>query len=144
MDADKTVGGPWRPTKRFHWITFSHGGKHPPRDDPTRVKRELGLAHFMKDDVVYRFDLPFADDQDVWVPTCLDAGLYEAWAPPPVGATDPWGRTRDLVDGQPGLPELLVQVEDYFTAMPLVGRLVSPPGPAATIGALTVDYMVGR
>lgn len=145
MGSKTSAGGTWVPTKRFHWITFSFGGNTPPTDDPTRVKRELGLDHFDgKDEIIYRFELTVRDDQDVWVPTCLDASLYEAWAPPPASATDPWGRTRELVDGQPRWPELLVEVKDYFTATHIVGKLVSPPRTVATIGTLTVDFMVGR
>ena len=144
LDSEKDSSGVRRASKRFHWITFSHGGNNPPGDDPTKIKRELGLAHFQERETIYRFELTIADGQDVWIPTCLDAGLYEAWMPPPRNAPDPWGRSRDLVDGQPRWPELLVHVKDYLSATPLVAKLVSPPGKIERIGPVKPDYMTGR
>ena len=108
------------------------------------MKRELGLAHFREGEFVYRFAMTIATDQPRFIPTCFDAELFEAWAPPPPGFPEPHGMTRDLTDGRPRWPELLVEAKDCFHVNFPSGELVSPLGSAQKIGAAAVDYMAGR
>ncbi len=135
------VGGRYT---RFIWVTFDPAGNALPRDDPTRVKRELGMDHWRKGDTVYCFELVIESDQVCFTPTCLDARLYEAWKPPPDNSTEPWGFTRDLSDGQSRQPELLVEAADYNSTGHPVGRLVSPAGNKEKIGSIDPDLMIGR
>ena len=129
---------------RFIWVTWPIPGRRLPRD-PTVVKRELGLAHFDAGDCVYRIRVEVDASADTcFVPTCLDAGLYEAWAPPPAGHTDPWGLTRDLSSGDPTWPELLIEAATRRTAVPKGYLVRSSRGAPAAIGAVAVDFMVGR
>lgn len=144
LKARKAIDGSWEVVTRFIWVTFASGGNEPPMEDPTAVKRELGLKHFKEDDHVYWFRLDIASSQNCYVPTCLDAGLYEAWKPPPKSFSQPWGLTRDLVDGQQRWPELLVETKDYFRDPSPVGELVSPPGNPVPIRRVDPDFMIGR
>lgn len=143
LKADLIAGG-WAPGTRFIWLTFDAGSGLPSQTDPTLVKRELGLAHFPKGEFVYRFELTIEPTQTCYTPTCLDAGLYEAWKPPPQPWPHPWGLTRDLTDGQSRWPELLVETTDYRHITSPLGELVSPPGPAVPIGLLEEDFLIGR
>jgi hypothetical protein len=136
--------GTREPVARFVWVTFEAEGASVSRNDPTAVTRELGLAHFPGDGYVYRIALAVAPNQPCYIPTALDAGLGAAWRPPPTDSTDPWGLTRDLVDGRARWPELLVETADYLDAPP-DGTLVSPQGESARrIDEMHVDYMIGR
>jgi hypothetical protein len=129
------------PVCRFIWLTFSSAG-NPLPDDPTALARELGLAHYRSGTYVYqiRYDVR---GHDLWIPTCLDASLYEAWAPPTVGHTDPWGLTRDLVSGLPSHPELLAEVTDHAGVRP-EAELVSPAGQLLKVGTVNPDYTANR
>src|SRR5713101_5314745 len=115
------LGGPMC---RFIWVTFETSSSGLP-DDPTAVVCELGLAHYAPGDFIYRIGYN-TEHKELWIPTCLDAGLYEAWSPPPAGHSEPWGLTRHLITGLPGFPEVLSQVIDH--AHRPEGELVSPPG----------------
>ena len=134
----------WVPYTRFIWLTFGRGGRRPSRVDPTAVKRELGLDHFPPGSFVYRFELNLLDNQDCYIPTCLDAGLREAWKPPPMGFARPWGLTRNLTNGAPGWPELLVETDAYLSVTAPVGTLVSQRGAATPIRRVRCDYMARR
>lgn len=138
------------PARRFVWVTFAHEGRQVSRDDPTALVRELGLQHFVPlpgstaSGFVYRFEMLLASNQPAWIPTALDAGLYEAWAPTPEGHAHRWGLTRDLTDGSPKWPELLVETKAYHDHR-WVGKLVPPRSPDPTpIGPVTVKPMAGR
>ena len=135
------AGGPYT---RFIWVTFDTAAGALPRDDPTRAMRELGMGHWKKGDTVYCFELVIESDQVGFTPTCLDAGLGEAWKPPPEDSTAPWGFTRDLTDGQDRWPELLVESADYNSKGPPAGRLVSPAGKKEKVGSVVPDFMIGR
>ena len=52
--------------------------------------------------------------------------------------------TRDLTDGTPRWPELLVETKDCLHVTSPTGVLVSPSGTPTAIGPVTVDYMAGR
>lgn len=125
---------------RFIWMTFAPGGGL--GDDPTALKRRLGLDHFDEGDTVWRMEFA-VDPTRLFVPTCFDAGLGAAWAPPPAGHVAPWGMTRDLTTGAAVLPELLAETADYISVRP-VASLVSPPGATQIIESIVVDYMAGR
>lgn len=132
--------GPSGPVHRFIWVTFEEAGD--PSLDPTEVKRQLGLSHFPEGDYLYRFWLNVAKLQ-LYVPSCLDARLSEAWSPPPKAHSHPWGLTRDLESGIPGKPELLTEVVDHAAVKP-IAELVSPPRMLVAIEPLNVDFMARR
>jgi hypothetical protein len=137
-----TTGGVTARARRFVWITWAPPGSALP-DDPTQVKCELGLAHYQEGTFVYR--CPIAIDRArhrLFVPTCLDAGLYWAWSPPPPGLAVAWGLTRDMVTGAARWPELLVEGDDLASA-PAVGELVGP-GRTPIAHVDEPDYMLGR
>ncbi len=123
----------------FIWFTFEADGAAF-TDDPTEMKRRLGLDRVEEGTTLYRLEFE-VDPERLRVPSCLDAELRAAWAPPPNGRD--WGMTRDLETGQPAFPELLGWTEDHRAARP-VARLVSPPGQTARIGPVAVDYMAER
>ena len=129
------------PDRRFIWVTFESDGRAP-SDDPTAVVQQLGLAHYHNTDYAYRFWLN-VDGCELYIPTCLDAGLNEAWAPPPVGHVEPWGLTRDLETGDRCKPELLTETIDHAGVKPTV-ELVSPPGTSQEVGHIVKNFMVGR
>ena len=104
--------------------------------------RELGLAHYRSGTYVYRIRYDVSG-HNLWIPTCLDASLYEAWAPPAVGHPDPWGLTRDLVSGLPSRPELLTEVTDHARVRP-EAELVSPAGQLLKVGTVNPDFMANR
>lgn len=123
------------PIKTFLWVTFEDGAALP--DDPTQLVIELGLPHFWAGAHVYRIPIPLPKD-GVCIPTCFDAQLYEAWAPPPSGHAKPWGMTRNLTTGVAERPELVVKVE-ALTDTPLTAHLLK-----GQIGAYRCDFMIGR
>ena len=129
-------------SRRFVWITWAPGSLDLP-DAPTLLKRELGLAHFGEHDCVYRWIVSIKPSQVMFVPTCLDANLSEAWRPPPPGHTSPWGLTRDLTTGESRWPELLLETKDYKDLTLKATRVGSATSPAR-IGPVTEDYMIGR
>ena len=87
----REVNGTRVPHRRFVWVTWPPQGDALP-DNATALKRELGLAHYQEGDHVYRCPLEVdADRHTLFVPTCLDAGLYAAWKPPPVDSADSGG-----------------------------------------------------
>lgn len=132
---------PIEPHRRFVWVTHADtAGRQVSRTDPTAVARELGLAHCHEGSFVYRIEMP-ARVAPVFVPTALDAKLDEAWAPPP-DPNSPHGMTRDLVDGSPRWPELVVNTADFEGRW--VGVLVSPPDDPQGVGSLAPSYMAGR
>lgn len=125
--------------KRFNWVAFEPSGAAPSMD-PGLVVRELGLAHYRRDAYVYRIEFS-VDLSTCFIPTCLDAGLSEAWAPPRPGA--PFGETRDLVTGESKKPELLVEVKNTSHLQP-GGVLVSPPGTRRKVGPIAADFRANR
>ena len=133
-------GGKWVPAKRFIWITFD---RNLPQD-PTAVKREMGLDHYPQDYYIYKLDLALKPKQSTFIPTCLDAGLNSAWMPPPVNFPKQWGLTRNLTNGQRHWPELLVETQDYLHQSGLQGQLVSPPDKLVAINPMHIDYKIGR
>jgi len=136
------VGPDGTPYARFIWLTFEPEGAAPV-DDPTIVKCRLGLPHFSTDEYVFRIMFKVAHTA-LYVPTCLDAGLYEAWSPPPTDHPHPWGLTRDLRTGELGAPELLADAAEFSTQPP-TALLVSPPGTRQSIRAVSQAlFMVGR
>ncbi len=152
LNCTRSPDGALTPVSRFIWITWAPGGAPLP-DDPTQVKRQLGLAYHPDDSrsayaeglYVYRVPLLLGRArQRLFVPTCLDAHLGEAWAPPPRDFTSAWGLTRDLVSGEPRWPELLVGTADHVRDAPAVASLVSPTSAPVAIGPLRIDYMAGR
>lgn len=126
---------------RFIWVTFNPDGA-PPSDDPTQVVKELGLAHLLGFRYLYRFWLR-TDGTQLYIPSCLDARLNEAWAPPPAGNAQPWGLTRDLETGHSCKPELLTETVAHETTLP-TATLVSPAGWHAPIGNVATDFMANR
>jgi hypothetical protein len=128
------------PVCRFIWLTFSTPRARLP-EDPTAVVCELGLAHYAPGNYVYRIRYDVSG-QNLWIPTCLDAGLYEAWAPPPLRHTRPWGLTRHLITGARCFPELLSQVVDHRD--PPYAELVSPPGRPQEIAPFTPNFLADR
>lgn len=129
--------------RRFIWATFDLPGQPLP-PAPTDVKRLLGLDHFAEGEIVYRFVVTIRPDQPLHTPTCLDAHLYHAWAPPPRDHPHPWGLTRDLVDGQYRCPEILVEAKEYLRLPCPRGALVSTPGKGPAIGPLKADFRANR
>ncbi|MGE0480540.1 MAG: hypothetical protein AB7Q17_08720 [Phycisphaerae bacterium] len=129
------------PCTRWVWLTFDPGTTVP--DDPTEVVRTLGLAHFPAGEFLYR--IPFDVRASAkFTPTALDARFYEAWAAPPAGYPQPWGLTRDIVDGELRFPELVVDVRALASQTPRA-TLVSPDRRnPQRIGPLTPDFMVNR
>lgn len=137
----RQVQFPFGRDRRFVWVTFADDrGQQVSGTDPTAVVRQLGLAHYPEGSFVYRIELPDRDGP-AFVPTALDAGLHEAWAPPRDPGADR-GSTRDLVDGAPRWPELVVEAADYAGSW--TGDLVSPPGAPRAVGAIAPDFMAGR
>ncbi|MBI3892850.1 MAG: hypothetical protein HY303_15110 [Candidatus Wallbacteria bacterium] len=136
--------GNWVRHRRFMWITFETGGTRVSRESPTAIKRELGLPHFKQGARIYRFELSLPPNRKRFIPTCLDAELYEAWQRPPKGSASHWGLTRDLTDGQTRWPELVVETDDYLGDTSPVGRLVSPASHEEAIQNVAEDYMIGR
>ena len=131
-----------RVSGRFIWITWAPELLDLP-DDPTILKRELGLPHFGEHDCVYRWDVSIEQSQALFVPTCLDAALHEAWQPPPRGHASPWGLTRDLSSGESRWPELLVEAKDYVGLRVRETRLGARTT-SERIGPVAEDYMIGR
>jgi len=127
------------PRARFIWLTFPTPDMSM-TDDPTLIVKELGLAHIVNGGFLFRFELS-VKGMNLFVPTCLDAALYEAWAPPPSGS--PWGMTRHLETGHHCRPEVLTNSMDHSSVRP-VATLVSPPGSRVRIGSATIDFMIGR
>lgn len=129
---------------RFIWVSWPPVAGPLPRD-PTRLKQELGLDHYATGQCVYRCRVDVnAANETCYIPTCLDARLYEAWARPPDGHTEPWGLTRDLCTGEPRWPEVLVEAAPRRDLRP-TGYLVRPTRHAsAKIGPVVSDFMIGR
>jgi hypothetical protein len=132
---------PGGPICRFLWLTFPTSTINLP-DDPTILVHELGLAHYKPGNYIYRvrYDV---NRSALWIPTCLDAELYEAWAPPDRNHAAPWGLTRHLTTGLSCLPEMLSEVVYHQHILPRAD-LVSPPGSAKPIAAFTPDYIANR
>jgi hypothetical protein len=128
------------PVCRFIWFTFPTPPARLP-EDPTALVCELGLAHYAPGDYIYRIRYEVSGHK-LWIPTCLDAGLYEAWAPPPLGHACPWGLTRHLITGSRCFPEVLGQVVDYSD--PPYAELVSPPGRPLRIAPFTPNFLADR
>lgn len=126
---------------RFIWVTFDADGSGLP-DDPHKIVEDLGLAHFPEGQHVFRIDLD-VDAVRLFIPTCLDAGLFEAWAPPPDGHDKPWGMTRHLGSGKPARPELLSETQDHATVKP-TARLVSPTNKPTPLGPVHKDFRANR
>ena len=93
---------------------------------PTDIALSLGLPHFLPNDAVYKIELPDWPDE-IFIPTCFDAGLYEAWAIPPRSHKEPWGLTRHLISGDLVHPEVLIPLP-HIENQDLVARLVSVAG----------------
>ena len=137
-----TASGP-EAVCRFIWVTFAPTGTSLP-DDPALTVSEFGLAHYPSGpgQYVYRCEIDITG-KHTYIPTCLDAGLYEAWAPPPPGHPSPWGTTRDLVTGAARWPELLTETADHLGARPHA-TLVSPPTATQHVNSVTPNYMANR
>ena len=138
-----TADGSPQPHTRFVWFTFEDGTVLP--NDPTTLSKELGLGYIRPSPAsfLYRCTLDARTDH-LYIPTCLDAGLYEGWAPPPLNHSLSWGLTRHLETGKPSWPELLGETVDYLADKP-VATLVSPPGESArAVRELRPDYRTGR
>jgi hypothetical protein len=121
---------------RFIWVTFNRPGAQLP-DDPRELVQALGLDGWPPDVYVYRVRLR-VDPSALFVPTCFDAELRPAWAPPP-DHSEPWGLTRHLCDGRPMYPELLSETEDHGTVLPTAELVGARP-----LGVVEPDYMRGR
>ncbi|MGQ0664871.1 MAG: hypothetical protein ACT4P2_15080 [Pseudomonadota bacterium] len=130
------------PESRFIWMTFELDGGAASQD-PGEVARQLGLARCKPNDYLYRIWLN-VDAARLFVPSCLDAGLYEAWAPPPAAHAAPWGLTRDLTSGLPAKPELLTETVDHLKDLPPTAKLVSPVEPKQPVGAIRMDFAANR
>lgn len=141
FDKPYMVAADGRPVRPFIWLTFEtpEAGFD---NDPTTMTRKLGLDHLGKAETLYRLEFT-VDPNQLLIPTCFDAELRPAWAPPPADHGQPWGLTRDLETGAPVFPELLTRTEDHVAARP-TAYLVSPPGEIRVIGPLRVDYQAGR
>jgi hypothetical protein len=128
---------------RFIWVTFpDRSGNEVRADDPAVVVQELGLAHMSGDKEIYRFPLPPPPSGRFWIPSALDAGLYEAWMRPALDHVEPWGITRDLTTGERRWPELLVETSEYL--YDVAGTLVRRPDGTATVGPIGTDFRRGR
>jgi hypothetical protein len=146
MRLDAPLGYDWHKErglvriKPSIWVTWSPDARPLP-DDPAAVKRELGLAHFRETDSILRFTLTISPaGPDVFVPTCLDACLYEAWAPPPETYKKPWGLTRDLSNGDRLWPELVVTTQSQSHVAHPEGDVVrSSRNGSTTIGKVVVE-----
>ena len=124
-----------RTAKPFFWATPSRDFDQ--RGDSTAdgARDALGLGHLdMPQDLVV-VHIPKARLKGVGLraPTTLDAGDSPWFSPWP--GPESTGRTRNLRDGSPGLPELLVEplaLDDRCTVTPL-GRTTAlhPPDKAA-------------
>jgi len=126
---------------RFIWFTFESPGRTL-GNSPTEIVRLLGLPHIKAGRLLYRIDYP-ERPASLFIPTALDANLYEAWAPPPKGHVDPWGMTRDSKSGSPQFPEVVAFVADCRHLVP-TARLVSPRVKRQKVGKITPDFMAGR
>ena len=128
--------------KRFVWVTWESTGNRLP-DDPTLVKKELGLDHFPADGYIFRCSINTTVVDKFFTPTCLDAGLCAAWAPP-LDPSSHWGMTRDLVDGSERWPELLVETADVAKEGHYVAKLISPAASRQRTQPFSVDYLARR
>ncbi len=129
--------------RRFIWVTFADAsGKGLSDQDPGEVVRELGLAHFDAEGNAYRFELPAPVSGTYFIPTALDAELYEAWQRPDSGHAHPWGLTRHLETGLPCWPELLVETKEYLHDC--VGELVTRPDGTTAVGPSKPNFRIGR
>jgi hypothetical protein len=139
-----TMAGPGgRPIlrRRFIWFTFETGGRKL-SDTPKQIVIEMGLNHYEEGDYVFRCHMA-VDHSRLFIPTCLDARVCEAWAPPPLGHSTPWGMTRNLESGESEWPELLAEVKDYIGLKP-TAELVSPAGTKLPVGHFNVNFRVNR
>ena len=127
--------------KRFIWATFDHGDVKP-ADDPATIAREYGLAHYEPEDYVYRMSVTLRI-RSLYIPTCLDAELYEAWAPPPKTHGDPWGLTRNLSTGEFEKPELLTETRAHVGDRQ-IADLVGAGPPPTSVGSIPRDFMAKR
>lgn len=139
MDRPLKMAEDGRPRARFIWVTFATA-ESPLTDDPAAAMRELGLAWYDPGDHIYRVELK-VDPGRLHVPTCLDANINEAWAPPPPGTA--WGMTRHLETGVPCRPELLTETGHHAGTLPMA-ELVSPPNEWRTVGEVVCDYLCNR
>lgn len=123
--------------RRFFWATFNEEVEGL---SPTDIAIALGLPHFEVGETVYRIHL--GDwPEEVYIPTCMDSGIFEAWMRPPKSHAEPWGMTRHLLTGNPEKPELLVQVADV-EGRGLTAERVGSPG--ETVSLFSADYLIGR
>jgi hypothetical protein len=123
--------------RRFMWATFSEDvATLSPRD----IAIGLGLPHFLPGETVYRVSLG-SWPNDVYIPTCMDSGLFEAWMRPPPTHAEPWGLTRHLLTGASDKAELLVQVADV-EGRGLVAERIG--GPGDVISSYTPDLIIAR
>lgn len=131
-----------KPEALFIWVTFEPNG-HTFKNNPNEVAHELGLAHFEGNVYMYRILLVTIPNK-TYIPSCLDARLYEAWALPPDGHKQPWGLTRFLSNGLPAKPELLTKTTNHAHEYPqaiLVSSTVAQP---QFVGQLNIDYWANR
>lgn len=140
LKAKESATG-FEPATDFLWVTFEENGRRPPTDDPTAVRREIGLPHFPENEHIYRAPLTVRSDQSSFIPTVIDARAGPAWQPAPPDADR--GVTRDLTTGADRWPELLVDTSEYLALKPRI-ELVSPAGTADKARPVTIDYMAGR
>ncbi|MBB3937241.1 hypothetical protein [Aureimonas phyllosphaerae] len=122
--------------KRVIWVT--------PDDvpnDPDELAQRLGLPHF-SNDFVLEFQLDVSD-VDAFVPTCFDAGLYEAWMIGPVAEQRVHGRTRHTQTGQRMHRELVVDLQTAQGGFSDATFIPSGATPTR-VAPMNPDYMVGR
>lgn len=127
-----------RPVKRFIWVTDASSL---PMSTGKDVVTILGLPHYAYDDVIYRVKLSLTGKK-LFVPTALDAEVYEAWCFPHGGDPRSSGLTRHLEDGSLRCNELLTEVSAH-TEADLVAELVGAL-PDASVGPYMLDFLVGR
>lgn len=109
--------------------------------EPDEMAKVLGLPHF-EGQIAYQVDVSLPGVPQ-FIPTCLDAGLFEAWQGPPVGHTGPCGTTRHLETGQRIHNEFVVQTVDVIEQDILLVRLPNP-GAVTRVCRLFPDYLVNR
>lgn len=127
------------PFKRFIWVSSLPSTKDL---GPTDLVLSLGLPHFLPGEAVYRIEFAVWPSK-VFIPTCLDAGLYCAWAIPAKAHRAPWGLSRHLKTGARPHPELLIEVA-ALQARPLVAEHVVGPGGESVINTYAAHYLLRR
>jgi hypothetical protein len=134
--------GTWKVRRRFIWVTFPDVyGRTVPSTPPAQAVRELGLGHMKDATAVYRLDFPHAAGTQAFIPTVLDAGINCVWQKPPAG-TKEWGMTRDLADGSPKWPELVVETKDYMRNM--VGVVLKNTDGSTHVNVPAINYRSNR